>query len=47
MNGRVLRYTRRMEIKDVLIPADQLGELKNLYRQVASDEKAKAVLKKQ
>lgn len=45
--GKVLRYTRQMQINDVLVGADQLPELRRLYRQVAADEKATAVLKRQ
>jgi hypothetical protein len=47
VDGKVLRYNRRLEIKDVLVSTEQLADLKKFYRQVAADEKARAVLKKQ
>ena len=46
-DGRILRYTRRFEIRDVLVRTDQLSELKKFYRQMAADEKAKVVLRKE
>jgi transglutaminase-like putative cysteine protease len=47
MEGRVLRYSRRLEIRDVLVDKEQIADLKKFYRQVAADERAKAVLKRQ
>jgi len=35
-----------MEIKDVLIPAEQLTKLQRFYHQAAADKKARVVLKK-
>ena len=46
LDGRVLRYTRQLQINDVLVGTDQLPELRRLYRQIAADEKATAVLRK-
>jgi hypothetical protein len=44
-DGRVLRYSRTMEIKQLTVPLDKIGELKMLYRAIASDEKNNAVLR--
>ncbi len=46
VEGRVLRYMRTYQIKDVFVPTTQLEELKKLYRQIAADERSSAVLKK-
>ena len=46
VNGGVLQYTRKYEIKDVRIPTENLEDLKKFYRQVAADERASAVLKR-
>jgi hypothetical protein len=45
VNGSLLRYSRRLEIKGVRVPLEQLEELKKFFRQMALDEKAKVVLK--
>ena len=45
-DGRVLRYTRRLEIKDVLVNSERFAEMKNFYRQVNAAERAATVLKK-
>lgn len=47
IQGKVLRYTRQMQVNDVLISVPQLPELRHLYSQIAADEKATAVLKRQ
>jgi hypothetical protein len=47
LRGKVLQYTRQLQIKDVLATSEQLAELKAFFRQVAADEKATAVLMKQ
>jgi len=44
--GDVLRYRRQYQIKDVLVPVDHLDGLKKFFREVATDERASAVLKK-
>ncbi|NDQ58615.1 MAG: DUF3857 and transglutaminase domain-containing protein [Acidipila sp.] len=43
--GRVLRYTRTFEVKELSIPLAKVEELKKLYRIIASDERNTAVLK--
>ena len=45
--GRILRYVRQLQIKDVSITKEELTGLRKFYRQMAADEKAKAVLKRQ
>ena len=47
IQGKVLRYTRQLQVNDVLVSTPQLPELRRLYRQIAADEKATAVLKRQ
>jgi hypothetical protein len=44
--GRMLRYTRSFEIKDLSVPADKVEKLKQLYRRIADDERNSAVLKR-
>jgi len=44
--GRKLRYTRSFEIKDLSVPAAKAGDLKELYRVIAGDERNSAVLKR-
>jgi transglutaminase-like putative cysteine protease len=44
-DGKVLRYTRMMQVKSVLVPVEQLPDLKKFYEQVGEDENASAVLK--
>jgi hypothetical protein len=43
--GRVLRYSRTMEIKELSVPISKMEELKNLYRVIAADERDTAALK--
>ncbi|MGB6430726.1 MAG: DUF3857 and transglutaminase domain-containing protein, partial [Candidatus Acidiferrales bacterium] len=45
-DGKVLRYTRTMQINSVLVPTAQLDDLKNFYEKIAQDESASAVLKR-
>jgi len=45
--GGVLRYSRRLEVRDVLVRTDQLADLKKFYRQIATDERARAGLRKE
>ena len=47
LNGEFLHYTRVYEVKDVLVPKDRLGQLKDFYHQIAVDENMTAILKKQ
>ena len=46
MEGDVLKYRRTYTIKDVLVPIERLGELKDFFRQVADDERQSAVLQR-
>jgi hypothetical protein len=46
VEGNTLKYQRNLAIKNVHVPKDRLGELKAFYRQVASDERNSAVLKR-
>lgn len=39
-----LKYNRSYELRDVKIPLERLDELKQLYRQIADDERAYAIL---
>jgi hypothetical protein len=45
MDGNVLRYTRKLEVKDPSVPLSKVEELKKLYRIIAGDERNTAVLK--
>ena len=44
-NGKI-RYTRTYQVKQVLVPVDQLGELRKFNREVAADETSSVVLRK-
>jgi len=44
-SGGTLRYTRRLEIKELSVPVSKMEELKRFYRVIASDERNNAVLK--
>ena len=39
IDGNVLRYSRNVEIKQLTVPLDKIGELRSFYRAIASDEK--------
>ena len=43
--GRVLKYTRTYEIKELSVPVSQADDLKKFYRIIASDERNNAVLR--
>jgi hypothetical protein len=43
-DGRVLRYSRTFEVKDLTVPLTRVEELKKLYRIIANDERNTAVL---
>ena len=45
VEGKVIRYTRTYEIKELSVPLSQVEELKKFYRIIASDERNTAVLK--
>ena len=42
----ILRYTRSYQLKDVVIPPGQLGDLKKFFHQILADEASTAVFKK-
>src|SRR5216684_5717133 len=44
-DGRVLRYSRTFEVKELTVPLAKVEELKKLYRIIAADERNTAVLK--
>jgi transglutaminase-like putative cysteine protease len=44
--GNVLRYSRTYEVKNVIVPAQKLDELRKFYGQVAADERSSAVLRR-
>jgi len=46
ISGNVLRYTRKYQIKDVMIPPARLGDLKKFFHQILADEANTAVFKK-
>ncbi len=41
IDGKVLRYSRQLQINDVTVKTEQLPDLKKFYRQVAAGEKAR------
>jgi len=43
-SGNTLKYTRRLEVKQLTVPAAQAETLKKFYRIIASDERNTAVL---
>ena len=45
-DGKVLHYTRTLQVKSVIVPVDQLPDLKKFYEEVGQDENASAVLKR-
>jgi hypothetical protein len=46
VNGNQLRYQREFVVKDIRVPTERLGELKEFYRRIAADERASVVLKR-
>jgi hypothetical protein len=46
VSGNLLRYSRSYEIKKVIVPTQDLDELKTFFRQVAADERSSAVLRR-
>ena len=44
-SGNTIHYTRTFEIKELSVPVSKAGELKQLYRTIAGDERNTAVLK--
>src|SRR5215472_15286590 len=45
VKGNTLKYTRTFEVKELSVPVSKVGDLKKLYRIIASDERNAAVLK--
>ena len=45
-DGRVLRYTRKLEIKQVFVSVDRLTDLKRFYREIRASERMTATLRK-
>ena len=43
--GRVLRYTRTFEIKDLSVPVSKAEQLRDFYRIIAGDERNTVVLR--
>jgi hypothetical protein len=43
-SGNTLKYTRRLEVKELTVPLSQMDTLKKFYRIIASDERNTAVL---
>jgi len=43
-SGNTLKYTRRVEVKELTVPMSQMDTLKKFYRIIASDERSTAVL---
>jgi len=43
-SGNTLKYTRRLEVKQLTVPTTQMETLKKFYRIIASDERNTAVL---
>lgn len=43
-SGNTLKYTRRIEVKELTVPLAQMESLKKFYRTIASDERNTAVL---
>jgi Domain of Unknown Function with PDB structure (DUF3857)/Transglutaminase-like superfamily len=46
MIGRMMRYTRTFELRELTLPAAQASELKEFYRLIARDERTTAVFKR-
>jgi len=43
--GRTILYTRTMEVKEMTVPVEKMGELKKFYRGISMDERSTAILK--
>ena len=46
MHGRVLHYSRKFTMKQVMLPAEKYSEVQRLAGVIAADEESKAVLKR-
>jgi hypothetical protein len=45
VDGKVVRYSRTFEVKELSVPVNKVDELRTFYRIIASDERNNAVLK--
>jgi hypothetical protein len=45
LDGKVIRYSRTFEVKELSVPVSKVDELRTFYRIIASDERNNAVLK--
>lgn len=46
VTGNVLHYKRTYEITDLIVPTRKLGEVRDFFHQIATDEKSSAVLRR-
>ena len=46
VSGNILEYRRRLEVRDLSVPANQAAELKKFYRIIATDERSTVALKR-
>ena len=46
VSGRILRYTRTFEVREVSVPIAKAAALKRFYRVIEDDERNSAVLRK-
>ena len=46
VHGRVLHYSRKFTMKQVMLPAEKYSEVQRLAGVIAADEESKAVLKR-
>ena len=47
VKGNILYYQRTYEIKNVMVSTKGLDDLKQFFRQIATDERSSAVLRRQ
>ena len=45
VNGNVLHYTRTLQITNVIVPKDKLGDVKDFFQKVAADQQMFVALK--
>jgi len=46
VDGNKLHYKRTYEIRDIIVPTDKLGEVRDFFHQIAADERASAILRR-
>ena len=46
VDGRVLRYTRTFEVREVSVPVAKASELKQFYREISNDERMSTILRR-